>query len=238
MWKQFKNVILDQRVAYKYKEIQNAKQFISNSIEFNSNIKYDINIISKFSYIQARATQSKYPILIIGKTCPIKNSFNLFEYTTIYPQLLGLHHNKQHNEIIVAKQSLLEKGININQLNDEPQQISGIYVVGLERNWEIQAQVICDLLSTENGIINDKFHKVDQHIPLKYFYNIGDKNMENQQLAIESTYKLIYDQDVKMSRVISDFDILIDFAKSINDIILYINEDSNFIVNDKKIQKI
>lgn len=57
-------------------------------------------------------------------------------------------------------------------------------------------------------------------------------NNQQQNLLINS----IYDQDIKISRVISDFDILIDFVKSINDIILYINEDSNFIVNDKKIQ--
>lgn len=36
-----------------------------------------------------------------------------------------------------------------------------------------------------------------------------------------------------MSRVISDFDILIDYAKSIKDTLLYINEDSSFIVNEK-----
>ncbi|CAD8185218.1 unnamed protein product [Paramecium pentaurelia] len=237
MWKQFKNIILDQRVASKYTEIQNAKLFISNSIEFNFNIIYDINTISKFSYVQKKAQHSKNPILIIGKSHPIQNSFTLFEYTTLYPQLLGLYHNKLHTETTVNEQTLLKKGINI-PLTDDPHQISGIYVLGLEKNWEIQAQVICDLLSTENGLINDKFHQVDQHIPLEYFYNIGDKNMENQQLAIESTYKLIYGQDVKMSRVISDFDILIDYAKSIKDTLLYISEDSSFIVNEKQIEKI
>ncbi|CAD8087208.1 unnamed protein product [Paramecium sonneborni] len=237
MWKQFKNIILDYRVASKYTEIQNAKLFISNSMEFNQNMTYDINTISKFSYVQARANHSKNPILIIGKSYPIQNSFTLLEYITLYPQLLGLYHNKIQNETIETKQQLLQKGVNITLL-DDPHQIDGIYVLGLEKNWEIQAQVICDLLSTENGLINDKFHKVDQHIPLEYFYNIGDKNMENQQLAIESTYRLIYGQDVKMSRIISDFDILIDYSKSIKDTILYINEDSNFIVNDQQIEKI
>lgn len=36
-----------------------------------------------------------------------------------------------------------------------------------------------------------------------------------------------------MSKVITDFDILIDYSKSIKDTLLYISEDSTFIINEK-----
>lgn len=86
-------------------------------------------------------------------------------------------------KIEVARQRLKDKKMNI--FSGEPHQIGGIYVLGLEKYWDIQAQVdftvnqvVSDLLSTENGTINNKFERVKSHISLEYFYNPGDRAME------------------------------------------------------------
>ena len=62
-----------------------------------------------------RAEKSRYPLLIIGPCSPIPNTFTLFEYTAMYPQLLGLYHKESPMKMDVAIQRLQEKGMKIQK---------------------------------------------------------------------------------------------------------------------------
>lgn len=90
-------------------------------------------------------------MLTIG--CPeLPGTIPFRTYTHLYPQLLGVYHNLDRSR---AKQ--------------EPQQVGAICISDLAEDWDQQAQVICDLLTTRDGRIGEVLKSDPEHIPVYCF---------------------------------------------------------------------
>ena len=108
-------------------------------------------------------------IRVVAESLGIDKYLTVEEYCTLFPYLVPNSKRSKENQILLRPIIKERLGINDESIFDDPIQIFAIIILNDVHKWDECTQIMCDLCSSENGIIADKINSLAddfEHIPI------------------------------------------------------------------------
>jgi HAD superfamily hydrolase (TIGR01456 family) len=108
---------------------------------------------------------------ILAESCGLNKYITVEEYAALYPFLVP-NSKRKHEDTLAMRPVIMERlRITDEKAIEEPLQIGAIIIFSDVTKWDEAVQIMCDLISSNDGTISDKFPEVSeigihQHIPI------------------------------------------------------------------------
>lgn len=190
------------------------------------------NLVMNFSPLRPKMkTYTERTVMITGvdsvkevaADCGLKRFITCEEYCTIFPHLVPLSRRKWDDRWSAIEDIKKRFDITDDNFFNDPFQIDAVFILNDVLRWEENVQIICDLVSTEDGRIADKMPDVapERHIPI--FAVNNDFTYADQfrlprfafgpfTRSLEHIYKLTYNKDIKIEICGKPFTITFEYA--------------------------